>query len=108
MNPNNPRYIYDKANWAAFALNATITPAMIEGNIDKAVAAVTNTIIKAAVLQSQRPQVMLGNIPDHDGMKNTNLLKNNNRKHGEIFLKISHNNKLHNIQTGENICPKNP
>ena len=44
----NPRCIYDKADWYTFTSNAIITPAMIQGDINKAVALITKNIIKAA------------------------------------------------------------
>ena len=47
-NRNNPKYIYDRADWTSFTLNAVITPAMIQGDIDNAVALVTDNIIRAA------------------------------------------------------------
>ena len=45
-----PRYIYDRANWNAFTLNAIITPAMIERDINRAVNLVTQIIFKTADL----------------------------------------------------------
>ena len=47
-NHKNSRYIYDRADWATFTTNAIITPAMTEGNIDRAVAMTTQIIIRAA------------------------------------------------------------
>ena len=44
----NPRCIYDRADWTTFTLNATIKSTMIQGNINMAIAIVTNTIIRAA------------------------------------------------------------
>ena len=49
-NNKNPRYIYDKANWDTFTLNAIITPAMTEGDINRAITLITQNIIKAADL----------------------------------------------------------
>ena len=47
-NHKNPKYIYDRADWATFTMNAIITPTMIEGDINRAVAHVTHSIIRAA------------------------------------------------------------
>ena len=69
INHKNPKYIYDRADWATFTLNATITPAMTKGNIDTAVAVVTSTIIKAADIAIPKSSVVLGRIPDPAGMK---------------------------------------
>ena len=53
FNHNNhkiPRYTHDRADWNTFTINAIITHAMTEGDINTAVNVVTKNIIKAADL----------------------------------------------------------
>ena len=47
-NQKNSRYIYDKADWATFTSNATISFDVIRGDINAAVDDVTHCIINAA------------------------------------------------------------
>ena len=47
-NQKNPRYIYDKADWATFTSNATISCNMIRGDINTAVDNVAHCIINVA------------------------------------------------------------
>ena len=70
-----PWYIYDRADWIIFTLHATVSSAMIDGDIDRVVSLVIQ-IIRAA------------DIANLGRMKTARWLKKDSRKLGESFINI--------------------
>ena len=54
-NNKNPRYIFDRANWTIFILNAFITPPMTKGDINRAVRWLLKVLLKRQTSQFYKP-----------------------------------------------------